>query len=192
MLLCTPPTLLHAQPPPSLYLLQQEADAPSLAPSLPSSSSSCPLILLSLQWGVSYCSPNRVINPARGNELRVTPASTTQLALCVFVCVWERETRMDRNREEVCIGAWVCVCVCTLLFRTQAMSHRWTEGDITAFVNLFAYIIYFLLLPLSPTNTHTHTHTHTHTELINATWKLTWCPNSEKLGLLSLLSHFHQ
>lgn len=68
-----------------LYLSERRLPAPLASPSI---------IPASLQRGVSYCSPNRVINPARGNELRVTPASNhthshTHTEPRVCVCVWE-------------------------------------------------------------------------------------------------------
>lgn len=96
--------LLSATCPGSFYLSEQEAEAPTLPIFLSLLSPAHPSISLFLQWGVSYCSPNRVINPARGNELRVTPASTTQLALRVHVCASEI--------DKLCIS--LCVHVCML------------------------------------------------------------------------------
>lgn len=99
--LCTPP-LFCLLPAPVLFISRSRR--PDLPPSPSSSLCFPPLIPLFLQWGVSYCSPNRVINPARGNELRVTPASTTQLALRVHVCAAEI--------DKLCIS--LCVRVCML------------------------------------------------------------------------------
>lgn len=99
--LCTPP-LFCLLPVPVLFISRSRR--PKLPPSPSSSLCFPPLIPLFLQWGVSYCFPNRVINPARGNELRVTPASTTQLALRVHVCASEI--------DKLCIS--LCVHVCML------------------------------------------------------------------------------
>lgn len=106
--LCTPP-LFCLLPVPVLFISRSRR--PMLPPSPSSSLCFPPLIPLLLQWGVSYCSPNRVINPARGNELRVTPASTTQLALRVHVCATEI--------GKLCI----CASVYAFMFACLVLSH---------------------------------------------------------------------